>query len=120
MFDRLRSKQDPVHREGCGVPQNGGNRLLFDPLRSKRGPVHREGCGVPQNRTPRATVHPPSTASLQPPPATIHPPPTSSSLHQLLFIWPPPATVQPALHGGPVHLASTGYSSSSHPRGPLH
>ena len=24
--DLLRSKRDPVHREGFGVPQNGGNR----------------------------------------------------------------------------------------------
>ena len=26
MFDRPHSKQDPIHREGYGVPQNGGNR----------------------------------------------------------------------------------------------
>ena len=26
VFDRPRSKRDPVHREGSGVPQNGGNR----------------------------------------------------------------------------------------------
>ena len=26
MFDRPRSKRDPVHREGSGVLQNGGNR----------------------------------------------------------------------------------------------
>ena len=25
LFDRPRSKRDPVHREGSGVPQNGGN-----------------------------------------------------------------------------------------------
>ena len=25
VFDRPRSKRDPVHREGSGVPQNGGN-----------------------------------------------------------------------------------------------
>ena len=25
MFDRTCLKRDPVHREGCGVPQNGGN-----------------------------------------------------------------------------------------------
>ena len=50
VFDRPRSKRDPIHREGSGVPQNGGNRLVLDLLRSKRGPVDREGCGVPQNR----------------------------------------------------------------------
>ena len=32
-----------------GVPQNGGNGLVFDRPRSKRDPVDREGCGVPQN-----------------------------------------------------------------------
>ena len=50
VFDRPRSKQDPVDREGSGVPQNGGNRLVLDLLRSKRGPIDREGRGVPQNR----------------------------------------------------------------------
>src|SRR5215216_3568062 len=49
VFDRPRSKRDPVHREGSDVLQNGGNGLLLDLLRSKRGPVDREGCGVPQN-----------------------------------------------------------------------
>ena len=49
MFDRPRLKRDPVHREGSGVPQNGGNGLVLDLLRSKWGPVDREGCGVPQN-----------------------------------------------------------------------
>ena len=32
-----------------GVPQNEGNGLVFDRPRSKRDPVHREGSGVPQN-----------------------------------------------------------------------
>ena len=64
VFDRPRSKQDPVHREGSGVPQNGGNRLVLERLRSKRG-----------------HVHPPSTTSLQPPRATVHPPSTSSGVH---------------------------------------
>ena len=32
-----------------GVPQNGGNGLVFDRPRSKRDPVDREGSGVPQN-----------------------------------------------------------------------
>ena len=32
-----------------GVPQNGGNSLVFDRPRSKHDPVHREGSGVPQN-----------------------------------------------------------------------
>src|SRR4051812_9441202 len=32
-----------------GVPQNGGNGLVFDRPRSKRDPVHQEGSGVPQN-----------------------------------------------------------------------
>ena len=69
VIDRPRSKLDPVHREGCGVPQTRGNGppmvetgvLLIgrgvaypkteetDLLRSKRCHVDREGCGVPQN-----------------------------------------------------------------------
>ena len=32
-----------------GVLHNGGNGLVFDRPRLKRGPVDREGCGVPQN-----------------------------------------------------------------------
>ena len=32
-----------------GVPHNGGNGLVFDRPRSKRDPIHREGSGVPQN-----------------------------------------------------------------------
>ena len=31
VFDRPRSKRDPVHWEGSGVPQNGGNILVFGP-----------------------------------------------------------------------------------------
>ena len=49
VFDRPRSKWDPVHREGSGIPQNIGNELLLELLQSKRGPVDREGCGVPHN-----------------------------------------------------------------------
>ena len=88
-----------------------------------RGLVHREGCDVSHNGTPRATIHPPSPASLQPPRATVHPPSTSSSLHLRLFIHglliiqppphaTPPATVQPAL--------STGSCSTSPPRATIH
>ena len=32
-----------------GIPQNKGNDLVFDRPRSKRDPVHREGSGVQQN-----------------------------------------------------------------------
>jgi hypothetical protein len=77
LFDRLQLKRGPVHREGSGVPQYGGNGPLFECLRSKRGPVDREVCGIPQNggnrlllerlRSKQGPIHPPSTASLQPP-----------------------------------------------------
>ena len=113
-----------------------------------RGPLHREGCGIPQNGTPRDTVHlhrrPPLAST-----SYCSSPSTSSSLHLqlfihgLLFIQPPPhatppATVQPALSTGScsttppratVHPAlhwllfnqpSTGYCSTSPPRGPIH
>ena len=49
VFDRTRSKRDPLDREGSGVPQNGGNGIVLDLLPSKWGPVDREGCGIPQN-----------------------------------------------------------------------
>ena len=86
------------------------------------GPVHREGCGVPQNGTPRDTVHlhrrPP-----QPPRATVHPLSTSSSLHLrlfihgLLFIQPPPRATPPAT----VQLAlSMGSYSTTPPRATIH
>jgi hypothetical protein len=140
----------PVDREGCGVPQNGGNGLVLERYGRNGGPVHREGCGVPQNGTPRDTVHlhrrpPPASTGycsstvdlLQPPPATVHPraPVHPASTPRAT----PPATVQPALSTGycsttppraTVHPAlhrllfiqpSTGWScSSSPPRGPVH
>ena len=46
VFDRPRSKRDPVHREGSGVPQNRGNGPSTVEM---GGPVDWEGCGVPQN-----------------------------------------------------------------------
>ena len=85
------------------------------------GPVHREGCGVPQNGTPRDTVHlhrrppPASTGSCS---SSLH----CALLHRLLFNHPstvycssspphhgvlfnhpstgtpPPSTVHPAIH----------------------
>src|SRR5215216_5380879 len=94
------------------------------------GPVHREGCGVPQNGTPRATVHPLSTASLQPPRATVHPPSTSSGLHLRLFIHgvsllPPPAIVPPRGHVHPPPTGSIGVLFIQRqrpllPRAPVH
>ena len=87
-----------------------------------RGPIHREGCGIPQNGTPLATIHPPSTSSLKPPQATVNPPSTSSSLHLRLFIHgvsllPPPATIHPRAH---VHPASAGYCSTTPPQAIVH
>jgi hypothetical protein len=137
LFECLRSKWGAADREGCGVPQNGGNELVLERLRSKRGPVHQEGCDVPQNGTPRATVHPPSTTSLQPPWATIHPPSiallqprratvhptsTSSSLHGLLYIHGVASTgyCTTSPPWGPVHPPFNGYYSTSPPRGPVH
>ena len=109
----LRSKRSPVDQEGCGVPQNGGNRLVLERYGRNGGPVHREGCDIPQNGTPRDTVHlhrrppPASTGYRRPPPASTGS--CSSSLHRallhrLLFNHPstgtpPPSTVHPALHG---------------------
>ena len=110
--DLLRSKWGPVDWEGCGVPQNEGNRLVLERYNRDGGPVHQEGCGIPQNGTPQDTVH----LHRRPPPASTgyrRPPPASTSscssslhralLHRLLFNHPstgtpPPSTVHPALH----------------------
>ena len=135
VFDRPRSKRDHVHREGCGVPQNGGN----GPPTVETG-VLLLGRGVAYHKTEEtdlcwsatvetgvlfigrgvATAKQDSTGYCSSPPSTsssLHGlPSTSSSLHELLFIQPPPratppATVQPPLHGHP----STVYCSSSPP-----
>ena len=105
----------PVDREGCGVPQNGGNRLVLERYGRNGSPVHREGCGVPQNGTPRDTVH----LHRRPPPAS-----TGYCSSTIDLLQPPPVTVHPRAHvhpRAPVHPASTarystGYCSTS----PLH
>ena len=119
MFNRPRSKQDPVHREGSSVPQNGGN----GPPTVETG-VMLIRRGVAYHKTGLHGIMFISTVDLlQPQWATVHPPLTSSSLHLrlfihgLLFIKPPPsatppATVQPAL--------STGYCSTTPPRATVH
>ena len=133
------SERGPVDREGCGVPQNGGNGppmvetgvLLIgrgvayhktdeiDLLRLKWGSCSSGGVWHTTKRD--------STGCCSSPPLTsssLHGlPSTSSSLHGLLFIQSPPratppATVQPPLHGHPplstVHpaLHTTGSCSS--------
>src|SRR3954466_11580928 len=91
------------------------------------GPVHREGCGVPQNGTPWDTVHlhrrpaPASTGYRRPPPASTGSCSSSlhrSLLHRLLFNHPstgtpPPSTVHPTLH-------TMGSCSTTPPLAPLH
>src|SRR3954464_11777569 len=57
VLERYGRNGGPVDREGCGVPQNGGNGLVLERYGRNGGPVHREGCGVPQNGTPRDNVH---------------------------------------------------------------
>src|SRR3954466_5205275 len=125
----------PVAREGCGVPQNGGNGLVLERYGRNGGPVHREGCGVPQNGTPRDTVH----LHRRPPPASTGS--CSSSLHRallhrLLFNHhstfycssspshhgvlfnhpstgtPPSSTVHPALHHTTGSCSSIGNASA--------
>ena len=98
-----------------------------DLLRSKRGPIHREGCGIPQNGTPRDTVHlhrrppPASTGYRRPPPASTGSYSSSlhrALLHRLLFNHPstgtpPLSTVHPALH-------TTGSCSTTPPPSTVH
>ena len=130
-MDLLWSKQGPVDREGCGVPQNIGKRLVLERYGQNGGPVHREGCSVPQNGTPRDTVHlhrrppPASTGScsstidlLQPPPATVHPRalvhPASTARSSTSYCSTSP------LHGVLFNHPSMGYCSSSPPPAPIH
>ena len=143
MLDLLRSKQGPIDREGCGVPQNGGNGpptvetgvlligrgvaycngrngLVLERYGRNGGPVHREGCGVPQNGTPRDTVH---LHRQLPPQAIVHPPSTSSSLHLrlfihgLLFIQPPPRATPLAIV---QPVLSMGSCSTTPPQATVH
>ena len=109
VFDRPRSKRDPVHQEGSGVPQNGGNgppTVETGVLLIGRGVAYRKteetdlcwsttvetgvlfiGRGVAYRKTGLHGILFISTIKpLQPPRATVHPPSTSSSLHGLLFI----------------------------------
>ena len=143
--DLLQSNGGPVDREGCGVPQNGGNGpptvetgvLLIgrgvayrkmeetDLLRSKRGLVDREGCGVPQNGgNGPPTVETGScssggvwrTAKRDCTGYCSSPPSTSSSLHGLLFIHSRPPPASTGSCSSSLHHSSTGYCSTS----PLH
>ena len=96
------------------------------------GPIHREGCGIPQNGTPQDTIHlhrrpPPSSTGycssnvdlLQPPPATVHPRaplhPASTARYSTGYCstTPPPSTVHPALH-------TTGSCSTTPPPSTVH
>ena len=107
--------------------------------RNPRDTVH-----LHRRMPPRATVHPPSTASTsscsstidlhQPPPTTVHPwapvhpasttPPLATVQPALstgsCSTTPPRATVHPALHRLLLNQPSTGSCSSSRPRGPVH
>ena len=133
VFDRPRSKRDPVHREGSGVPQNGGNGpptvetgvLLIgrgvayrktdetDLLRSKRGSCSSGGVWRTAKRDSTGYCSsPPSTSS------SLHGlPSTSSSQHGLLFIQPPPRATPPATVLPPLHRLL--FIQPSTPRGPV-
>ena len=129
VFDRPRSKRDPVHREGSGVPQNGGNgppTVETGVLLIRRGVAYRKTdetdlCWSATVETGFLFI---STVDLlQPPRATIHPQSTSSSLHLrlfihgLLFIQPPPRATPPATVQPPL---STGSCSTTPPRATVH
>ena len=116
MFECLRSKRRPIDREGCGVPQNGGNELLFDLLLSKWGSCSSGGVWRTTKRD--STGYCSFTVDfLQPPPAIVHPPSTSSSLHRLLFIQPSTGSCSSSLHRLLFNQPSTGSCSTNPPRG---
>ena len=122
--DLLRSKRGSCCSGGVWRTAKRTKRISYG---RNGGPVHREGCGVPQNGTPWDTVHlhrrppPASTGYRRPPPASTacystgycSTTPPQAPLHRLLFIQPstPRGPVQPPLHGHP----STVYCSSSPP-----
>ena len=73
VFDRPRSKRDPVHREGSGVPQNGETDLRWTSYGRNR--VLLIGRGVAYRKTGLHGILFISTVDpLQPPWATVHPP----------------------------------------------
>ena len=135
VFDRPRSKRDPVHREGSGVSQNGGigpPTVETGVLLIGRGVAYRKtdetylcwsatvktgvlfiGRGVAYRKTGLHGILFISTIDLlQPPRATVHPPSTSSSLHLqlfihgLLFIQPPSRATPPATVQPPLSMGS--------------
>ena len=142
VFDRPRSKQDHVHREGSSIPQNRGNRpptVETGVLLIGRGVAYRKTeetdlCwsttvetgvlfirrGVAYRKTGLHRILFISIVDpFQPPRATVHPPSTSSSLHLrlfihgLLFIQPPLRATPPATVQPPL---STGSCSTTPPR----
>ena len=125
MFDRPRSKRDPVHREGCGVPQNirnGPPTVETGVLLIRRGVAYRKTdetdlCwsamvemgvlfirrGVAYRKTGLHGILFISTVDLlQPPRATVD------------LLQPPRAPVHPAS----TARYSTGYCSTTPPRDP--
>ena len=94
----------PVDREGCGVPQNGGNgppTVETGVLFIGRGVAYRKTglhgilfiSTVDLLQPPRATVD-----LLQPPWAPVHPASTARYSTGYCSTTPPPSTVHPALH----------------------
>ena len=99
----------PVDREGCGVPQNGGNG---PPTVETR--VLLIGRGVAYRKTGLHGILFISTVDfLQPPRAPVHPASTARYSTGYCSTTPPPSTVHPALH-------TTGSCSSTPPLAPLH
>ena len=134
VFDRPRSKRDPVHQEGSGVPQNGGNGppmvetgvLLIGRGVAYRKMVEMDLCWSATVETGVLFIR----RGVAYRKTRLHgycssPPSTSSSLHGLLFIQPPPRATPPATVQPPVHhllfiQPSTIYCSSNPPPSTIH
>src|SRR3954462_12074415 len=110
----LRSERGPVVREGCGVPQNGGNgppTTETGVLLIGRGVAYRKTDETYLLRSKRGSC---SSGGVWP--STVY---CSSSPphHGVLFIHPstgtpPPSTVHPALHHTTASCSSTGNATA--------
>ena len=101
----------PVDREECGVPQNGGNRLVLEHYGRNGGPIDWEGCGILQNGTLQDTVH----LHRRPPPTSTYDCSSTASCSSSLHRSSTSYCSTNLLHGVLFNQPSTGSSCPSSP-----